>query len=68
MESRKIILMSQFAEQQWRHRHKEQTTEMAGGGEEGEGGMCGESNTETHIQSVQLPYVKQIANGNFPYD
>ena len=58
MESRKIILMNQFAEHQWRHRHREQTTDMTGGGEEEEGGMYGGSNTETYIQSVQLPYVK----------
>ena len=29
-------------------------------GQEGKGGMNGESNTETHT----LPYVKKIANGN----
>ena len=34
-----------------------------GEGEKGEGGMYGESNTETYT----LPYVKQVASGNFLY-
>ena len=34
------------------------------GGEEGEGGMYGESNMETYT----LPFVKQIANGSLLYD
>ena len=35
-----------------------------GEGEKGEGGMYGESNTETYT----LPYVKQVANGNLLCD
>ena len=35
-----------------------------GGMEEREGGMKGESSMETYM----LPYVKQTASGNFPYD
>ena len=40
--------MKLFAGQQWRHRHREQTYGY-GGGEEGEGGMYGESSLETDI-------------------
>ena len=36
MESRRMVLTSLFAEQQWRHRHSEQT-DGQGWGEEGEG-------------------------------
>ena len=32
MESRRMALMNLFAEQQWRHRHREQTLDTAGVG------------------------------------
>ena len=35
MESRRMVLMNLFAEQQWRHRHREQTCGIHTG--EGEG-------------------------------
>ena len=48
-----MILINLFAGQQWRNRHREQTMgtvrRRGGGGEEGEGGMFGESNWETYI-------------------
>ena len=47
MESRKMVLMNLFAEQHWRHREQ---TYGQGQGEEGEGGMHGESTIETYIQ------------------
>ena len=56
MESRKMILMNLFAEQQWRHRHREQTCGHSG---EGEGGTNWKSDGETYI----LPYINQIAMG-----
>ena len=37
-----------FAEQQWRHRHREQTYGHVRGGEEAEGMRYGESNVETY--------------------
>ena len=46
MESRKMVLMKLFAGQQWRYRHREQIMDVVGG-EEGEGGMYGESSMET---------------------
>ena len=50
MESRKIVLKNLLAGQQWRNRHREQTSgdgvEEGGGGE---GEMYGESNMETYI-------------------
>ena len=46
MESRKKLLMNLFAGQQCRHRHREQNYGLEVG-EEGEGGMYGESNMET---------------------
>ena len=49
MESRKMGLMKLFSGQQWRHT---QTIDLGMWGrrvgEEGEGGMCGESNMETY--------------------
>ena len=39
--------MNLFAEQQWRHRHREQTCGIHTG--EGEGKMYGESNMETSL-------------------
>ena len=49
MESRKMVLKSLFTGQQWRHRHREKTYGHWWRGEEGEGGMYGESNMETYI-------------------
>ena len=65
--TRKMILMKLFAGQQWRHRHREETSGHGSGqgwGEEGEGGMYGESNMETYTSL----YVKQIANRDLLYD
>ena len=47
MKSRKTILMNLFSGQQWRHRHREKTYGHWWRGEEGEGGMYGESNMGT---------------------
>ena len=55
-----MVLMNRFAEQQWRHRHREPTYGHGQGGGEGEGGMNGESSIETYT----LSYVKQIADEN----
>ena len=44
--------------------HTWETDLRIGGMEEREGGMKGESSMETYM----LPYVKQTASGNFPYD
>ena len=46
MESRKMVLINLFAEQQWKHRHREQTYghSLSRGGE-GDGGRYVESNT-----------------------
>ena len=63
MESRKMALMNLFSGQQWRNRHKEQTYGHGGRGE-GRGWRCMERVT----WKLTLPYVKQIANGNLPYD
>ena len=49
MKSRKTILMNLFSGQQRRHRHREKTYGHWGRGEEGEGGMYGESNMEIYI-------------------
>ena len=47
MESRKTVLKNLFIRQQWRKRHREQTS---GHGERGgEGEMYGKSNREAHI-------------------
>ena len=58
MESRKMVLINSLAGQQWRHRHKEQTS---GHGEEEEGRT---NRMETYI----LPYVKQIESENLLCD
>ena len=47
MESRKMVLMNLFAGQQGRHRHREQTNGHRGG-QEGDGGINGESSTATY--------------------
>ena len=52
MESRRKILTGLFAEQQWRHRHREQTY---GHGERGgEGKMYGKGNMETYITMCKI--------------
>ena len=58
-----MVLMNLSAEEQWRHRPREQTCEdgRVGGAE---GGTDGESGVETHTQ----PYVKQPASGSLLYD
>ena len=64
MESRKMVLMHLFAEQQCRCRHREQTYGHGWlRGEEGEGGMFGESNMETH-----MTICKTDSHGNLLYD
>ena len=63
MESRKMVLMNLFAEQQWRHRHREQNYGLREQGR-GEGGTNGESSKETY----SLLYVKEPASGNLLYD
>ena len=47
MESRKRVLKNLFTGQQWRNRHREQTSGHGVSG--GEGEMYGKSNMETHI-------------------
>ena len=42
-----MALMNLFSGQQWRNRHRERTYGQ-GGGQEEEGGMYGESNTEIY--------------------
>ena len=44
MESRKMVLMNVFSEQQWKHGCREHTYGHSWRGEEGEGEMYGESN------------------------
>ena len=44
-----MVLMKFSAGQQWRHKHRVQTSDTEGREEEGEGEMCGESNMETYI-------------------
>ena len=61
MESRKMVMMNVFAEQQWRHRHREQICQHGGGGEDG---MDWESSAETYV----LSYVKWIASRNLLCD
>ena len=52
MEPRKMVLKNLLTKKQWRNRHREQTY---GHGERGgEGEMCGKSNMEKYIQSVQF--------------
>ena len=48
MGSRKMVLMTSFAGQQWRHKHWKQSYGH-GGEEEGEGGMHAEINMETYF-------------------
>ena len=45
--------MNLLTEQQWRHRHREQTNGK-GWGEERESGMHGESNMETYITDCKI--------------
>ena len=53
MESRNMVLMNLFAEQQWRHRQKTDLwTQLVE--QEGEGGMYGESNVETYITIYKI--------------
>ena len=47
MESRKMVMMNVFAEQQWRNRYREQTYEHGERG--GKGEMYGKNNMETYI-------------------
>ena len=56
-----MVLMSLFAGQQWRLRHREQTCGHSGGRE---GGTNGERSMETYTRT----YVKQIARGHLLYD
>ena len=55
--------MNLFAEQQWRHRHREKTYGHALAGRKERVG-CMERVTWKHT----LPFVKQIANGSLLYD
>ena len=48
MESEEMALMNLFSGQQWRNRHRKRTNGQ-GGGEEGEGGMYGQSNADIYI-------------------
>ena len=52
MESRKMVLMNLFSEQQWRNRHREQTMDMRVG-EEGKGEIW-----EGVTWKFTIPYVK----------
>ena len=61
MESRKMVLMSIFAGQQWRP--QTQRTDLWTQVAEGECGMKGESSME----ACELPYVKWIASGSLLY-
>ena len=63
MESKKMVLMNLFGGQQWRNRYREQTYGPGGEGRR-ERVRCMERVT----WKLTLPYVKQIANGNMPYD
>ena len=46
-----MVLKNLFTEQQWRHRHREQTDGHGETGERGgDGEMYGKSNMETYIQ------------------
>ena len=56
------VLMNLFAGQPWRLRHRDHLQTRVG--EEGEGGMSGESSREAYT----LSYVKQMAIGNLLYD
>ena len=59
MESKTMVLMILFAEQQWRHTENRLVDTVG----QGEGGMDWDSNTETYT----LPYAKQIVNGYLLY-
>ena len=56
-----MVLLNLFAGQQHKCRHRDRLVDIVG---EGEGGTNGESSMKTYV----LPYVKQIASGNFLYD
>ena len=60
-----MVLMTLFAGQQWRHRHREQTVDVRRG-------VLGKKERVGCIERVtwklSLPYVKQIAIGNLLYD
>ena len=64
MESRKMVLMTLLAGQQWRPQTQRTDLWSQWWGEEGESGMNGESNTEPNT----LPSVKQIVNRNLLYN
>ena len=53
MESRNVVLMKLSVEQQWRHRHREQTYGHYSR-EVGQGGIYGENNMETHITICKI--------------
>ena len=54
--------MKLFAEQQCRHRYKEQTYGHGGWGrEEGEGGRYGERNMETYITICEIDSQRELA-------
>ena len=53
-----MVLMRLSAGQQWRCRHREQTVDTVG---EGEDGM----NRESSIETYTISYVKQIAGWEF---
>ena len=56
-----MVLLNLFAGQQQKCRHRDRLVDIVG---EREGGTNGESSMKTYV----LPYVKQIASGNFLYD
>ena len=62
MESRRMALMSLFAGQQWRCRHREKTCGHSWG--RTRRGKNWESSTEIYT----LPYMKQISSGNLLHD
>ena len=64
MEPRKMVLMSLFAEKQWRCRPEKQTYGRDRVGQEEEGG----TNGETSMEAYTPPRVKQTANGNLLCD
>ena len=54
MESRRMVQMNLFAEQQWRCRHREQTYGQGRVEEEGEGEKNGESSMEAYILTNEV--------------
>ena len=58
MESRRILVMNLFSEQQWRCRYIEQTMDK-GGGEEG----AGEINGECSMEAYTLVHVNRQSMG-----